>query len=369
MQVPTLDLKRQYAAYKKEIDEAVKAVLEKGNFILGEEVSVLEKEFSVYCGCECAVAVASGTDAIELTLRAMGIGSGNEVITTPFSYIATSVAISNVGAKPVFVDIDPRTYTIDTAKIEKAVTRNTKAILPVHIYGHPADMQNINDLAKKHNLKVVEDACQAHGAQYKGRKVGSLGNAGCFSFYPSKNLGAYGDGGMVTANDGPLCEKIKIYRNCGRKTKYEHIFKSSNSRLDTIQAAILLVKLKHLDEATASRRKNAARYNELLFGIKDLVGLPLESEDVRHVYHLYAVQVSDRNKVAQFLQDNGVNTLMHYPIPIHLEEAYKDLGHKKGDFPVAEALCDRVLSLPMFPELTDGEIGYVADKLKEAVKI
>ena len=368
MQVPMLDLKRQYMAYKKDIDEAIRSVFEKCNFILGEQVDVLEKEFSAYCGCKCAVAVASGTDALEFTLRALDIGPGDEVITSPFSYIATSVAISILGAKPVFVDIDPRTYTIDTAKIEKAITKKTKAILPVHIYGHPADMEKINDLAKKHNLKVVEDACQAHGAEFKGKKVGSFGNAGCFSFYPSKNLGAYGDGGMVVTNDESLSEKIRIFRNCGRKSKYEHIFKSSNSRLDTIQAAVLLVKLRHLEEMTILRRKHAVLYNELLNEAKKSMQLPFESKDVRHVYHLYAIQVSNRDRIAQLLQDKGVSTSMHYPIPIHLEPAYKDHGYKKGDFPVAEGLSDKVLSLPMFPELTDAEIKYVAEKLKEAVK-
>ncbi|OIO79197.1 MAG: hypothetical protein COZ98_01915 [Candidatus Omnitrophica bacterium CG_4_8_14_3_um_filter_43_15] len=369
MQVPILDLKRQYTICKKEIEEAIKSVFEKCNFILGEEVSILEKKFSAYCGCKYAVAVASGTDALELTLRALGVGFGDEVITSPFSYIATSVAISNLGAKPVFVDIDPRTYTIDITKIEKAITKKTKAILPVHIYGHPANMEKINDLAKKHNLKVVEDACQAHGAEFNGKKVGGLGHAGCFSFYPSKNLGAYGDGGIVTTNDESLSEKIRIFRNCGRKSKYEHIFISSNSRLDTIQAAILLVKLRHLEEATALRRKHAAMYNGLLNDIKKSVQLPFESKDVRHVYHLYAIQISDRHKVAQFLQDKGISTLMHYPIPIHLEPAYEDYNYKKGDFPVAEALSERVLSLPMFPELTDIEIKYVSEKLKEAIKL
>jgi len=368
MQVPIVDLKRQYAAHKKEIDDAIGRVLEKANFILGDEVKDLENNFAAYCGAKYAVGLASGTDALIFTLRAMGVGPGDEVITTPNSYIATAVAVSSTGAKPVFADIEPDSYCIDPSKIEKVVTKKTKAIIPVHIYGHPCDMDKIKAIADKYKLKIVEDACQAHGAEYKGKKVGGLGDVACFSFYPSKNLGAYGDGGLVTTSDKELYEKIKVLRDCGRRSKYDHMIIARNSRLDTIQAAILGAKFKYLDEWSAARRKNAALYNSLLKNSGPSLVCPSEKENVKHVYHLYVVQVANREKVSEFLFKNGVSILVHYPIPIHLQEAYKELGHKKGDFPVTESLCERALSLPMFPELTETEITYTADKLKEALK-
>jgi len=369
MQVSVLDLKRQYASHKKEISEAIERVLEKSNFILGQEVTDFENNFAIFCNCKYAVGLASGTDALMLSLRAMDIGPGDEVITTTNSYIATAVAISLAGAKPIFVDIDPKTYCMNVSMIEKVITKKTKAILPVHIYGYPADMDKIKTIAEKYKLKVIEDACQAHGAEFKKKKVGGLGDAACFSFYPSKNLGAYGDGGLVTTNDQKLYEKIKILRDCGRRSKYDHMIKASNSRLDTIQAAVLGVKLKYLDEWTALRRQHAEHYTSLLKGAGDSIICPSEDKNVKHVYHVYAVQVKNRDNVVEFLSKNGIGVLVHYPIPIHLQEAYKDLGYKKGDMPVSEALCEKVISLPMFPELTDLEIKYVAEKLKEALKL
>ena len=369
MQVPIIDIRRQYLRYKEEIDKAIHGVLDNCNFILGREVKDFETNFAVYCGCKHAVGVASGTDALILILRAMGIGTKDEVITTANSYIATAVAISSVGARPVFVDIDPVTYNIDPEGIENVITKKTKVIMPVHIYGQPADMDVINKLAVRYKLKVVEDACQAHGAQYKGRKTGCLSDAAAFSFYPSKNLGAFGDGGIITTNDTGLYEKVKVLRDCGRRSKYDHMIRARNSRLDTIQAAVLNVKLKYLDESNRLRRQHAALYASLFKDVQDFVTCPAESSAVTHVYHLYVVQVKNRQKVVEFLSKNRVSTLVHYPIPIHLQEAYKDLGYKKGDFPVAETLCEKVLSLPMFPEITEEEIHYTARQLLSNVDI
>lgn len=368
MQVPIMNLKKQYIEHKEELDRSIHTVLDNCNFILGKEVKDFENNFAAYCGCKYAVGLASGTDALILILRAMGIGPQDEVITSSNSYIATAVAISSVGAKPVFADIDPVTYDIDPVKVEKAITKKTKAIMPVHIYGQPSDMDRINSLAKKHNLKVIEDACQAHGAEYKGKKVGGLSDMAAFSFYPSKNLGGFGDGGIVTTNDVGLYEKVKVLRDCGRRSKYDHMIKARNSRLDTIQAAVLGVKLKYLDKSNAARSRHAKTYNSLLNGIKNIV-CPAEDKNVKHVYHLYVVQVEERQKVSEFLSNNGVATMVHYPIPIHLQDAYKDAGYKKGDLPVTESLCERALSVPMFPELTEAEIVYTADKLKKAVKL
>ncbi|NQT75362.1 MAG: DegT/DnrJ/EryC1/StrS family aminotransferase [Candidatus Omnitrophica bacterium] len=363
MKVDVFTLKRQYEAIKGEIKGPIEKVMQSGGFILGEDVKLFEQEFAEYCGVKYGVGVNSGTDALFLACLACGIGKGDEVIVMPYTYIATTLAISMTGARPVFVDIDEKTYNIDISKIEKAITAKTKAILPVHLYGHPVDMDPLMEIAKKRGLKVIEDCAQAHGALYKNKKVGSFGDASCFSFYPTKNLGAFGDGGMVMTSSEKIKEKLVFLRDYGRKGRYEHIMKGYNSRLDTLQAAILRIKLRHLDEWDEKRRLNAALYTKL-FKEKQLdIITPYEAEYARHVYHLYAVRVKNRGKVMEKLQDNGVRTLVHYPIPIHLQEAYKDLGHKKGDFPVSERCCGEILSLPMYPELSEEEIGYVVETL------
>jgi len=363
MKVDVFSLKKQYEDIKNEIKGPMDKVIASGGFILGEDVSLFEQEFADYCGVKLGVGVNSGTDALFLACLACGIGKGDEVIVMPYSYIATTLAISMTGAKPVFVDIEEKTYNIDVSKIEEAITKNTKAILPVHLYGHPVDMDPLLEIAKKYNLKVIEDCAQAHGALYKDKKVGSFGDAACFSFYPTKNLGAFGDSGMVITNSEEIKVKLLLLRDYGRKGRYEHVLKGYNSRLDTLQAAILRVKLKHLDEWNEKRRKNARLYTRLFEEKKLDVICPYEADYARHVHHLYAIRLKDRNKIMEKLAEKGVRTLIHYPIPIHLQEAYKDLGHKKGDFPVSEKCCEEILSLPMYPELSEEEIRYVVEEM------
>ena len=365
MKVDVFTLKRQYEYIKDEIKGPIEEVMTSGAFIMGEDVGLFEKEFAEYCGVKYGIGVNSGTDALFLACLSCGIGKGDEVIVMPYTYIATTLAISMTGAKPVFVDIDEKTYNIDISKVESSITKNTKAILPVHLYGHPVDMDPLVEIAKKHNLKIIEDCAQAHGALYKSKKVGSFSDASCFSFYPTKNLGAFGDGGIVLTNSEKIKEKLVLLRDYGRKDRYKHIIKGYNSRLDTLQAAILRVKLKHLDEWNEKRRKNATLYTKLLKEKKIDIILPHEAEYAKHVYHLYAVRVKNRKTVMNGLAEKGVRTLMHYSIPIHLQEAYKDLGHKKGDFPISEKCCEEILSLPMYPELSEEEIKYVVDKLQE----
>lgn len=363
MKVPFVDLRIQYESIKEEVDVSLKKVMENTDFILGEEVQLLEKEYARFCEAECAVGVDSGISALELTLRALGIGEGDEVITAPNSFIATASAISFAGAVPVFVDIEPEYFNIDPGKIEAAITPKTKAIMPVHLYGQPADMDAINEIARKHGLKVIEDACQAHGARYKRRRVGALGDAGCFSFYPGKNLGAYGDGGMMVANDKAVVEKVKMLRNYGQKQKYNHIFLAFNRRLDTMQAAILRIKLRHLDEWNRKRRANAALYDRLL---KDSnVRTPAVAGYAEHVYHLYVIITENRDKLLEYLNAKSVFAGLHYPIPIHLQPAYSSLGYKKGDYPVTEEYSGKILSLPMFPELTEEQIHFACELIKE----
>ncbi len=365
MKVDVFSLKRQYEDIKSEIAKPVEDVMLTGAFIMGKDVGLFEEEFAGYCGVKYGIGVNSGTDALFLACLACGIGQGDEVIVMPYTYIATTLAISMTGASPVFVDIEEKTYNIDISKIEKAITKKTKAILPVHLYGHPADMDPIMKIAKKHNLKVIEDCAQAHGALYKNKKVGSLGDIGCFSFYPTKNLGAFGDGGAVVTDSEEIKKKVLLLRDYGRKDRYEHILKGYNSRLDTLQAAILRVKLKHLDRWDERRRENAALYTKLFKEKKTDIILPYEANYAKHVYHLYAVRVKDRKKVMEGLAAKEVRTLIHYPIPIHLQEAYKDLEYKKGDFPVSERCCEGILSLPMYPELKSDEIKYVVESLSE----
>jgi dTDP-4-amino-4,6-dideoxygalactose transaminase len=362
--IPFVDLKAQYNSIKTEIDNAIQRVLDNTSFIMGDELKKFEEEFALFCNVKYAIGVANGSDALILALRACGIGEGDEVITVPHTFISTAEAISNVGGKVVFVDIDPKTYTIDVSTIEEKITKKTKAIIPVHLYGQPADMRPIMELAKKYNLKIIEDAAQAHGAEYQGKKVGSIGDVACFSFYPGKNLGAYGDAGMITTNNEEIANKLKMLRNHGRLTaKYEHEIEGYSSRLDNLQAAILRVKLKYLNKWNDLRRRNAKKYNELLSNIGGII-TPYEADYAKHVYHLYVIRTEDRDKLREELKSNGVTTGIHYPIPLHLQPAYNYLGYKRGDFPVTEKASQEILSLPMFAELSDRQIEEIVKLIK-----
>jgi dTDP-4-amino-4,6-dideoxygalactose transaminase/acetyltransferase-like isoleucine patch superfamily enzyme len=364
--VPFLDLKAQYQSIKSEIQPAVDNILESCSFVLGEEVAAFEREFAAYHNADFGIAVNSGTSALHLALLAAGIGPGDEVITVSFTFVATVAAIIYAGARPVFVDIDPRSLTMDVAKIEAAITPRTKAILPVHLHGQSADMDPILEIARRHKLVVIEDACQAHGAEYKGRRVGSIGDLGCFSFYPGKNLGAYGEGGMVVTNDKGRDHIIRMLRDWGAESKYRHVLKGYNYRMEGIQGAILRVKLRHLGSWTEARRTHAGRYNELL---KDAtVKLPEEMPFNQHVYHIYAIRVAQRDTFQNTLTAQGVQTGIHYPIPVHLQPAYADLCYKAGDLPHSEAAAREILSLPMFPELTSHQQNTVAMAVHEACK-
>lgn len=364
MEIPFVDLKAQYRQLKDEVDPAVLAVMQRGDFVLGGAVTEFEREFAEYCHVEHCVGVDSGYSALELMIRAYDIGPGDEVITAANTFIATTLAISNTGATPVLVDCDPQTYNIDASKIEAAITPRTKAIMPVHLYGQAADMDAIVGIARKHGLLVFEDAAQASGARYKGRRAGSLGDAAAFSFYPGKNLGAYGDGGAVTTNDAAIAEKIRLLRNIGQKVKYYHEVKGYNHRLDTIQAAVLRVKLPYLDGWNASRRRAAATYAEMLAGLP--IVAPETADYAEHIFHLFVVRVSGgREALMDRLKGAGIATGLHYPIPIHLQPAYVELGYKRGDFPVTEAYADEILSLPIFPELDDEKVAYVANAIRE----
>lgn len=363
MNISLLDLKRQYDTLEKEIDKSIKEVLVSTRFILGPNVKSLEEEIAEFTGTKYGIGVANGTDALLLTLKAFGIGEGDEVITTPFTFFATAETISQVGATPVFVDINPETYNIDIDKIEEKITSKTKAIMPVHIFGQPADMDKIMEIAEKHDLKVIEDACQAIGSQYNGKEIGSLGHAACFSFFPTKNLGGYGDGGMIVTNDAEFTEKIKMLRFHGQKVKYYNEMLGYNSRLDEIQAAILRIKLKHLKEWNDKRKELAYRYNEML---KDTpLVTPKEIENIKHVYHLYIIKSEERADLINHLKENGIATGVYYPVPLHLQNVYKDLGYNEGDFPQAEYCSKRTFALPLFPELTIEEQDYIIEKVKE----
>lgn len=358
--IPLVDLKIQYLSIKDELDEAIQRVVNDTSFILGSDVKAFEEEVAQYLGVKYTVGVASGTDALEIALLALEIGEGEEVITTPFTFIATAEAITNAGARPVFVDIEPRTYCIDADLIEGKITKRTKAILPVHLYGHPGDMDKIMALAEKYNLKVIEDCAQALGAEYKDKKVGSIGDVGCLSFFPGKNLGCFGDGGMVVTNNEKVFETAKMLRHHGSKKKYYHSIPGFNSRLDTLQAAILRVKLGYLNKWNEMRRQNAALYAELLNGIN----VPYIASGVKHSFNYYTVRVKDRNKVQKKLNEAGIGNMVYYPLCLHLQEVYANLGNKLGDFPEAERAQDEVLSLPMFPELTREQIREVAEIVK-----
>lgn len=357
--IPVFDLKNQYHTIKDEINEAVARVLERGWFILGQEVEAFEEEFATYCGLAHGIGVGSGTEALHLALLACGVGPGDEVITVPHTAVATVAAIELTGARPVFVDIDSLSYTMASSQLGSRITARTKAIVPVHLYGQAADLDPILEIARRYGLTVVEDCAQAHGAEYKGRRVGSFGRVACFSFYPTKNLGAYGDAGMVVTDDAALAQKVRQLRQYGWERRYVSSVRGLNSRLDEIQAAILRVKLRHLDEWNEARRVRARLYNELL--TDSGVVTPVEMDYGRHVYHLYVVRCPYRDALKDYLAEHGVGTAIHYPVPIHLQEAYRDLGYQRGDFPVAEACANEVLSLPMYPELREDEVREIGE--------
>ena len=366
MNVPFVDLKALHRPIEGELSEAIARVLRNVSFVQGPEVKAFEEAFASYLGVRHCVAVNSGTAALHLTLLALGIGPGDEVITVSHTFIATSEAISAVGARPVFVDIDPVSYTMDPALVEAAITNRTKAILPVHLYGNLADMDSLMEIARRHNLILVEDACQAHGAQYKGRMAGTFGVAGCYSFYPGKNLGACGEGGAMVTNDEALAKKIRMWREHGSVKKYEHMFPGFNFRMEGIQGAVLATKLKYLDGWNDQRRAIAKRYQERLAG--QSIVLPSESPNTRHIYHLYVVQAEDRESLRDHLAQGGIETGLHYPIPLHLQEAYASLGYHKGDFPVTEQVTERIVSLPMYPGMSLEAADYASDAILEWVK-
>jgi dTDP-4-amino-4,6-dideoxygalactose transaminase len=356
--IPFVDLKASYHSIKEEIDTAISEVLESSQFVLGDQVSAFEEEFAAYCGARYGIGVNSGTSSLHLALLATGIGPGDEVITVPFTFVATVAAILYTGARPVFVDIDSRSYTMDASQIERAITQRTKAILPVHLYGQTADMDLIMDVADCHGLTVVEDAAQAHGAKYKGRMAGSIGHLGCFSFYPGKNLGAYGEGGMVVTSNPDHARTIQMLRDWGQEKKYKHVLKGYNYRMEGIQGAILRVKLHHLEAWTQTRRENAALYNRLLADLE--LGTPFEMSYARHVYHIYGVRTPHRDILQQALHSQDIQTGIHYPLPIHLLQAYSDLGYRQGDFPHSELAGQEELSLPMYPELEKPAVKQIA---------
>lgn len=363
--VPFLDLKAQYEALKDEIGAAVTKTLASGEYVLGSEVSAFEEEFAEYVGARFAIGVNSGTSALHLALLAAGVGPGDEVITVSCTFVATVAAIDYTGARPVFVDVDPETLNMDVTQVEAALTERTKALLPVHLHGHPAALDPLLDIARRNNLVVIEDAAQAHGAEYQGRRVGGIGDLGCFSFYPGKNLGACGEAGMVVTNTERYAHAIRKLRDWGQERKYHHVLKGFNYRMEGLQGAILRVKLRHLDAWTDARIRHAATYQDLLDGSG--VRTPVEMPDARHVYHVYAVRTSKRDSVREKLQATGVQTGIHYPIPVHLQKAYEHLGHVPGDLPVTEKAAQELLSLPMFPELQLKQLESVARAVREAL--
>lgn len=367
MKVPFLDLKSLHHELEDELLEVFHRVLHTSAFVLGPEVKNFEQEFATYTGTDYCVGVNSGTAALHLVFAALGIGPGDEVITVSHTFIATAEAITAVGAKPVFVDISSDSYTMDPALLEAAITDRTRAIVPVHLYGQAADMDSILAIADRHGIPVIEDACQAHGALYKGRKAGSLGLAGCFSFYPGKNLGACGEGGAVTTNDAELAQKIAMWRDHGSVKKYEHRFPGLNLRMEGLQGGVLSVKLNYLDRWNRQRREVAAQYDEALA----LSGIltPAEMEYAHHVYHLYVIETDNRDQLRQQLADAGVESGLHYPVPLHLQEAYSSLGYQRGDFPITERAASRILSLPLYPGMSQEAVAYVAAELHESCHV
>lgn len=364
MQIPLVDLKTQYLTLEKQIDQAIKNILRSSSFIKGEALEKFEHEFAKFIGTKHAVGVASGTDALHLSLLALGIGPGDEVVLPVYTFIATAYAVLYVGAKPVFIDIDPLTYNIDVSKIEEKITKKTKAIIPVHLYGQPAEMDKILSIAKKHRLFVLEDAAQAHGAFYKKRSVGTFGKLAAFSFYPGKNLGAYGDGGAITTNSIKLATSLKELREYGSKSKYIFNLLGYNSRLDSLQAAILAVKLQYLNEWNKKRQGAADYYTKKIYQEIPFIKTPTIAKGVTSVFHLYVIQTPKRDKLLKYLLSLGIQVGIHYPIPLHLQKSLKSLGYKKRDFPIAEKLSSRILSLPIFPELTFKQQEYIVESIK-----
>jgi dTDP-4-amino-4,6-dideoxygalactose transaminase len=362
MKLHMVDVVGQYQRIKPEIDAAIQRIIESGQFILGKEVGEFECQVAGYLGAKYAVGCASGTDALQIAMMALGIGPGDEVITTPFTFVATTETIVLLGAKPVYVDIDPKTYNIDPSRIESVITSKTKAIIPVHLYGQAADMDPLMEVARRHDLKVIEDSAQALGASYKGRKVCTFGDVSCISFFPSKNLGAFGDAGMVVCNDPALYEKLRMIVVHGSKVKYHHEILGVNSRLDTLQAAILSVKLRHLENWNAARGKFASRYDVLL--AKTPVTAPYVSSVGTHIFHQYTIRAPKRDGLAAHLKEKGIPHAIYYPIPLHLQKAFMIAGNRKGDFPITERACDEVLSLPMHTELNEEQQGYIAETVR-----
>ena len=366
MKVPFLDLKLQHAPLMEEFTSAIQEVIASGAFAGGSHVVDFEKEFAAFCGTRHAIGVGSGTEALWLSLLALGIGAGDEVITVPNTFMATAEAITHAGAKPVFAEVDPVTYTINPEELEKSITPKTKAIIPVHIFGQSADMDPIQEVARRHGLSVIADACQAHGAEYNGQKAATIGDAVCFSFYPGKNIGAFGEAGAIVTDNAGLQEKIRILRDHGQIRKYHHTMVGWNCRMDGIQAAVLRVKLRHLENGNRLRRTHAAHYDDALMGVEGIV-TPVQARYARHVYHIYAIRTKKRDDILQFLKANGIECGIHYPVPVHLQEAYRDLGYKPGSFPIAEQCAQEFISLPMFPELKWAEVEMVVQTLKTAL--
>jgi dTDP-4-amino-4,6-dideoxygalactose transaminase len=367
MEIPIFTPVRQYLNLKEEIDNVIQKILNRGDFILGEEVKEFEQSVARYLGVKHAIGVASGTDALQIALMAIGLKPGDEVITTPFTFVATAETIVLLGGKPVYVDIDERTYNINPELIEDKITEKTKAIIPVHLYGQPAEMEKILDIARRYNLYVIEDSAQAFGAEYKGRKVCTFGDIACISFFPTKNLGAFGDAGMVVTNSDDLAEKIRMIRVHGSKKRYHHELLGVNSRLDTLQAGILLVKLKYVDEWNKRRIEIANRYSNSLKDIDSII-TPYAEPYNKHIYHQFTIRTNRRDELIEFLKGRGIQTAVHYPIPLHLQKAFSYFGYKEGDFPIAEKCSREVLSLPMFPELRDDEVDYVIGSIVDFFK-
>jgi dTDP-4-amino-4,6-dideoxygalactose transaminase len=363
MQVPLLDLKAQYADIQSDLDQAVHRVLESARFIGGPEVSGIEEEVARYSNCAHAVGCASGTDALLLSLRALDVGPGDEVVTTAFSFFASAGAIANVGARPVFVDVDPRTFNLDPHRLEAAITPLSKAVIAVHLFGQCCDLGAVQAVCEKHQLWLIEDAAQAIGAEWDNRRAGSVGELGCFSFFPSKNLGGAGDGGMVTMQDDALAERVRLLREHGSKPKYYHSLVGTNSRLDALQAAILRIKLRHLDRWSAKRAKNAALYDQLFEGAR--LTRPYQDPRTRHIYNQYVIRVPGRDDLRRHLTERGIGTEIYYPVPLHLQKCFASLGYREGDMPQSEAAAQEVLALPIYPELTEEQIRYVATCVRD----
>ena len=366
--VPFLDLNAHHAPLRAEFEEAIRAVIDQNAFAGGPIVAEFEKEFASFCNTRHAIGLGSGTEALWLALLACGVGSGDEVITVPSTFMATAEAITYAGATPVFVDVDERTYTMNPAQLNQALTPRTRAVIPVHLFGQAADMDPILSFARQHDLYVIEDAAQAQGTSYKGHKAGSLGDIGCFSFYPGKNLGAFGEAGAVVTNDSGLDEKIRVLRDHGQTRKYHHAMIGWNCRMDGIQAAVLRIKLRHLDDNNRLRRHHAQLYNELLAELEELT-LPFEDPYGQHIYHIYAVRLAERDEMMQLLEEKGISCGIHYPVPVHLQDAYRGLGYASGAFPVSEQTSAEFLSLPMYPELTEQQVELVTEALRESLSV